>query len=76
MPISFTWPIFHCGYRLHLEPPLPRPQELYIGIYNIRYGQGFEISQVIWEVQVGGFDLVVLKETKVTGQDYFRNRLG
>ena len=34
---------------------------------NIHNGQGFGIFQAIWAVQVGGFDLMVLMETKITG---------
>ena len=37
---------------------------------------GVGIAHVIWAVQVGGFDLMVLTETNITNQAYCRNRLG
>ena len=33
-------------------------------------------NKVIQEVQIGGFDLMILVDTNITNQAYFRNRLG
>ena len=81
MSICFTQTIRHGGDHLHSDPPPPHrrplhPQGLYIGTFNIHIGQGFRIMQDIQVVQIGGFDLIVLTETKVTNQDYCHNRLG
>ena len=81
MTITFNWPIIHGGDHPHSAPPPPRrrkpcPQGLSIGIYNIRDGQGFRLAQAIRAVQVGGFNLMVLTETKVTRKSYCHTRLG
>ena len=81
MPVTFNLTILHCRNHLHLMAAMPRcrspqPRVLSIGTYNIRNVNGFGIAQAIWAVQVGGFNLMVLTETKVTGQAYFHNRLG
>ena len=80
MLICFTQPIYHDGDLLHLAPPThlrpPLPQGLSIGTFNIRNGQGFGITQAIWEIQIGGFNLIILMETNITDQAYFHNRLG
>ena len=73
--------ILHGRERLNSAPPPLRrqpslPQGLSIETYNIRNGRGFEISQAIRVVQVGGFDLMILMETKVTVPAYCHNRLG
>ena len=75
MPLYFTQSIRHGRDCLHLAPvpPLlrpPPPLRLFIGTYNILYGRGFGIDQDIRAVQVGGFDLMVLTETKANGQAY------
>ena len=69
MPINFTRMIRHGRDRLHSTPlpphhRPPRPRGLSIGTYNILYGRGFGIDQDIRAVQVGGFDIMVLMETK------------
>ena len=81
MPIFFARPICHGRDRLHLAPPQlhlrpPRPWGLSIGNFNIQDGQGFGIAHVIRVVHIDGFDLIILKEIKVTKQAYCRNRLG
>ena len=73
MPIYFTRLIRHGKDRLQSEPlPLrrrkPYPQGLSIRTYNICNRRGFRLAQAIWEVQVRGFDHMVLTETKVTDQ--------
>ena len=81
MPITFTQPIRHDGDRLHLalSPPCcrpPCPWELSIGTFNIRNRPVFRISQAIQVVQIGGFYLMILADTKINNQAYFHNRMG
>ena len=68
MPIYFTWPTHHGKDRLHLELLLPHhqpplPWGLSTETYIIRDGRGFRIPQAILEVQVGGFNLMVLTDS-------------
>ena len=81
IPIFLTCLIRHGGERLHTAPP-PRcrhlllPRELSLGTFNILYRKVFGIVQAIRAVQIGGFNIIFLSETKITNQDYFHNRLG
>ena len=54
----------------------PRPQGLSLGTFNICNGRGSGLFQAIRAVQIGGFDLTVLTETKIMDQAYCCNRLG
>ena len=81
MPSCFTELIHHVDDCLHLAPlPLcrrpPRLQGLSIGTLNIHNGKGFGHTQDVWEVQISGFDLMILIENKVTNQAYYNNSLG
>ena len=81
MSIFFAQPIFHGGYRLHLAPAParrwpPHPRGLFIGTFYIHDGRGFEITQAIRVVHIGGLETMVMTETKVADQYYFNNRLG
>ena len=42
---------------------------------NIRNGRVFGIAQVVREVELGGFDFMVLTETKISTAAYFHNRM-
>ena len=81
MPICFTQPICHGGDCLHMATAPPRrwtplPRGLSLGSFNIRDIQGFRLAQSIQVVYIGGFDLMILTETKIIDQAYFRNRMG
>ena len=81
MPNCFTRPIHHGRYRFHLAPLTlrrrpPRPRRLSIGTFNIRNGWGFRITHAIRAVQIGGFDLMILMDTKVNNQAYCHNMMG
>ena len=58
----------------HRRPPLP--PRLTIGTLNIRYGWGFGLAQAIREVERGGFDMMLLTETKIQSEAYSHIRLG
>ena len=81
MPICFNQLIIHGSYLFHTPPPPfrlrpPLPYGLSLRTYNIRNGWGFGLTQAIRVVQIGGFDIIILTDTKITDQAYFRNRLG
>ena len=80
MSICFTQPIHHTGDRLHLAPPPRRRplclQGLSIRTFNICDGRGFGLVQDIRLVQIDGFNLMVMTETKVTNKAYCQNRMG
>ena len=79
MPIFFTQPIRHgvaCLHSASLRRRTLRPWGLSIETFNIYGGHGIGLVQDIWAVQIGGFDLMVLTERKVTNQAYYHNRLG
>ena len=61
-----------------MPPPRrpPRPQGLSLGNYHIRDGRGLGIAHYIRAAWIGGFDRTILMETKITDQDYCRNRMG
>ena len=42
---------------------------------NIYDGQGSGIVQAIWVVYINVFDIMILTETKITNQTYFRKSL-
>ena len=42
---------------------------------TIHYGQGFGLYQYIWAVHIGIFGVILLTDTKITSEAYFRNRL-
>ena len=69
MPIKFSLPIRHGGDCLHtmLLPQrrwTPHPTRIAIGTLNVRDGRGFGLAQAIWEVEHGGFGLMLSTETK------------
>ena len=81
IPIFLTQMISHGRDRLHMAPPppcerTPRPRGIFLGILNIRDGRCYGILQSIRAVHIGGFDLMILMETKITNQYYCRSRLG
>ena len=43
---------------------------------NIRNVRGFGIAQAVRAVDLGGFELMVLTEMRISVAVYFRNRLG
>ena len=76
-----TRPISHDGDRLNMAPPPirrwpPRPWRLFLGTYNIRDGREPRLGQAVWYARIGGFDLMILMETKITKQLYCCNRMG
>ena len=60
-----------CTQR-HLPPP--RPTVLSIGKLNIRDVRGFRLEQTIWEVDRGGFYVMILTKTKISITVYCQNR--
>ena len=71
MPICLSQPIIHDGESLHtaLLPPrrrTQRPLVLSLRTLNICNGQGSGLAQSIQEVQISGFYLMILTETKIT----------
>ena len=60
-------------------PPLhkpPRPQGLNFGAYNICDGRYFGLAQAIWVLQIRNYDVMMLKETKISDKAYCHNCLG
>ena len=81
MTICFTRLIIHGRDLLHtttLPPHLQqtRPWGLSLVNFNIRDVRGSRLAQAIRFVKIGGFDLMILMETKISNQDYFCNSLG
>ena len=81
MTICFTHPLCYGTDRLHMAPLTPhllppRQQGLSYRTYNIRDGQGFGLSQAIWEVHINNFNVMLPTQTNITSEAYFRNRLG
>ena len=81
MPLTFSRPIPHGSDRLHTAtPPLCRqpqhPPRLSIRTLNICDVQVFGLAQAIRVVERGGFDVMLLTETKISTMAYFQNRLG
>ena len=81
MPMYVNQQTSHGGERIHTATPPPcrqppRPQGLSLGNFNICNGRGSRLAQAIQVVHIGGFDLMKMKETKITNRDYFCNRLG
>ena len=78
MPLTFSQPILHVAGRLHTAPPPlrrppPCPPGLTIGALNLRDGQGFGLAQAIQAVEHGGFDVMILTETKIQTEAYLHN---
>ena len=76
MPLYVIEPRRRGKDRPHKGPPPCRPPRLRglsLGEYHIRDGQGSEIVQAIWAAQIGRFDPLILKETKISDQEYYRN---
>ena len=55
---------------------MPQPRGLSLGTLNTWDIRGSRLAQAIQVVHIGGFDLMKMKETKITNRDYFCNRLG
>ena len=78
LPIFLTRLIIHGGYQLHTAPSLPlqrplRPQGLSLGTFNIHNGWGSRlIAQAIRVVQIGGFELMILKEVQPDRLGFWR----
>ena len=74
MPITFPRPICHGLNHLHmaLPPPhcrTPHSPRLSIGTLNIRYDKGFGLAQSIQAVERGGFDIMLLMDTKIQTEE-------
>ena len=81
MPICPTRPIIHDGYRLHTAPPplcrqTSHRRGLSLRTFNTHDGRGFMLVQAIRAVQISGFGLMIMIETKIANQYYCHNRLG
>ena len=66
---------------LPVAPPPPRQQQplprgLSLRTFNIRNVRGYRLAQAIRAVQIGSFNIIILKEAKITNQAYCSNRLG
>ena len=71
----------HGGERIHTATPPPcrqppRPQGLSLGNFNICNGRGSRLAQAIQAEWIGGFGLMILMETNITGHDYCCIRMG
>ena len=78
MTFIFYRLIPHGAGRLHTAPPRrrpPHPTRIAIRALNILDGRGFGLAQAIWAVERGGFDVMLLTETKISTMVYCRNRL-
>ena len=80
MPISFAHQIWHGSNQLHsAQAPLRcrtlRPPGFAIRTIDIRDSRGLGIAQAVLTVKLGGFDLRVLTETKISMALYCRNQL-
>ena len=53
----------------------PHSQGLSLRNYNIRNSQGFGLTQAIWLVQIGSFEVMLLTKIKITSKSYCLNRL-
>ena len=58
------------------RPRPPFPAGLAIGTLNTWGGKGFGLTQAIQEVEHGGFDVMLLIETKIQVEEYSQNRMG
>ena len=81
MPLTFSRPISHGADHLHTPPSLScrRPGRLpriTIGTLDIWDGWGFSLAQAIRAVERGGFDVMLLTETKIQSEEYLHNHLG
>ena len=79
VPVTFSRQIPHGADRLDMAPPRrwPRcPPGLAIRTLNIRYGGGFGMEQAIQELELRGFDVMMLTETKIQLKVYLHNCLG
>ena len=81
MPLNFSWPIPHSADCLHTASPPPsrlpwRLPGLAIRTLNIRDGRGFGMVQAIRAVECGGFDVMLLTDTKILLEAYLNNCLG
>ena len=81
MPLTFSRTILHGANSLITLLPLlrrrpPLPPGLVIGTLNRRDGWGFGLVQAIRAVERGGFDVMLLKETKIQTEAYSHNYLG
>ena len=54
----------------------PCPPGLAIGTPNIWNDRSFGLAQAIWAVECGGFDIILLTETKIQTEAFSHNRLG
>ena len=81
MPFTLYRPLPHGANHLHTAPPPSRPwpprlHVLAIRTLDIRYGGVFDLAQAIRAVERGGFDMMILTETKISTTAYCRKRLG
>ena len=59
-----------------LRPWTPHPWVLSLRTLNINNGRGSGIAWSTQAVNIGGFNIMILTDTRITDEDYFRNRLG
>ena len=64
-----------------MAPPPPRrrmpcPWGISLGNLKIRNDRGSSLAQATWAVQIGGFDLMIMTETKINDQDHCCIRMG
>ena len=81
MPICLTQSISNGQDHPHTAPPSPlrrtlRPRGLFLGKLNIRNCRGYRLTQAIQVLQIGGFNLMILTEIKITDQSYCFSSLG
>ena len=81
MPLTFYGPILYGTNCLHRAPPPlrrqpPHPPRLAIGTLNIRDDRGFRLAQAIWAVECGGFDVMLLTDTKIQTEPSSHKCLG
>ena len=54
----------------------PLPMEINLGTYNIWDGQAFGLPKVVWVVQKGNYNIMLLMDKKIHDGVYCCNRLG
>ena len=79
IPMYVTIPIRYGGDHPYTVPPSFRPPRLRVlslSNYHIRNVRGSGIVQAVQAARIGGFDLIILMETKITIQAYCQSRGG
>ena len=71
--------IRHSGDLSHTVPlpcQPPHYQVLSIGKYHICDGQSSGLVEAVQVARIGGVDLMILTETKITYKDYCQHKMG